>query len=306
MSRFLFWSDLHCEHAPFEIPTPACQIGATEGAPGRDEIDAILVAGDTDVRGAHVDRLLEIWEKWRVPVLAVAGNHEPYGAKRYQKLVSNEGEALADARSRGADIQVMRQDCRIIGDTRIIGATLWTDMLLYPERSEYARQVIKDEMNDYRYVRWYDDRRGIYRKMIPEDTVSMHHSDRDYIFDRLDEPFSGKTLVMTHHLPIRQIMNEDRARQALTSDAAYASDLWQRISCRKVDAWISGHSHDCKEASLTGDHGPVAFISNPRGYPGELTRFNPVRILDTSVPLRGSSLDKDEGNEPDHRNGCQP
>ena len=295
MARFLFWSDLHCEFAPFDIPLPACQPGATPGAPARAEIDAILLPGDIDVKGRHVDWMIQIWDAWRVPVLAVTGNHEAYGGDRYQKHEAIERERIIHARSLCADIDVLRRAERIIGDTRVIGATLWTDMRLYPDLADLAPLAMARGMNDYRRIQWHDARRGIYRKMIPADTLAMHGADRDFILDRLQHPFGGRCLVMTHHMPVIQMLNEHRAARREILDAAYASDLWPIIGRHKVDAWVCGHSHDCREALLEGAEGPTAFLRNCRGYPGEATEFDPLRILDSNDPAPHLRQDRSPG-----------
>ncbi|MCW3782520.1 metallophosphoesterase [Defluviimonas salinarum] len=284
MARFLFWSDLHCEFAPFEIPVPGCQPGATPGAPAREEIDAILLPGDIDTRGRHVSQMICIWDLWRVPVLAVPGNHEPYGAKRYQKHEAEERTRIADARALGVDIDVLRRGLRVIGDTRVIGATLWTDMRLHPEFASGAQIAIGAEMNDYDQIKWFDEAKRVYRKMIPADTIAMHSADKAYILDRLAEPFDGRTLVMTHHLPVRQALARHRQDRRNPVDGAYASDLWHTVGAFRIDAWIHGHSHDAEEVRLEGAEGPVAFLSNMRGYPGEATRFDPLRVLDSAAP----------------------
>lgn len=293
MAKFLFWSDLHCDFEPFDIPRPAEHDGALPGAPSSDEIDAILIPGDIAPKGAHLDWLVAIWDIWRKPVLAVAGNHEPYGAKRFQKHLAQEIERLGELRSQGIDIDVMRKATRIIGDTRIIGATLWTDMELYPEMSGYAHVSIRGAMNDYRKVQWFDEKTGIYRKMAPHDTKTMHREELAYILAELERPFDGRTVVMTHHLPVLQALSDKRQARRDVISGAYASDLWPRLGMMKVDAWIHGHSHDAQEVCLEGAEGPVAFLSNIKGYPFETTRFEPLRVLDSNDPLLGSSINHD-------------
>ncbi|MFG6083409.1 metallophosphoesterase [Paracoccus litorisediminis] len=287
MANFLFWSDLHCDFAPFAIPIPG-----QDGAPKRGEIDAVLVAGDIDVKGAHIEWLERIWRIWELPVLAVAGNHEPYGAKRFQKHHDQERSRIAELKAAGVDVDVLRGATRVIGDTRVIGATLWTDMALngYPALDALS---IKDVMNDYRRVRWFDERNGIYRKMIPADTIGMHRAELAYILSELEKPFDGRTMVMTHHCPVMQVINPARLAKGETVTAAYASDLWPRLGYFRIDAWISGHSHDAIEANLSGAEGETAFLSNIRGYPHERTRFEPHRVLDSNAPLKGSTLDPD-------------
>nr|WP_111298251.1 metallophosphoesterase [Paracoccus saliphilus] len=279
MARFLMWSDLHLECADFEIPPRQIELG----------IEAILIAGDIDVRGRHVDFLARVREIWQVPVLAVAGNHDPYRSRRFQKHEAEERRRLMEAQASGIDINVLRMKERLIGDTRIIGATLWTDMNLWPEMAAYVRWNVKDVMNDYRWIRWYDERTGIYRKMAPEDSIAMHVEERDYIMSRLDARFDGRALVMSHHLPVPQMLPDEvlARRQSITS--AYASDLWHLIAPRRLDAWICGHFHHGREVVLEGGHGPVHFLSNMRGYPAERTRFDPLRVLDSNQirPLGG-------------------
>ena len=286
MARFMIWSDLHCEFAPFDIPVPADHPGGTEGAPARSGLDAILIAGDTDTKGRHVELMERAWDLWRVPVLAVNGNHEPYGSKRYQKHEMLERERVAAARAAGMDIEVLRQGERIIGDTRVIGATLWTDFRLYPDLAPMAPIAAKDKMNDYHAIRWYCSRTGIYRKLAPQDTAQMHASDLSYILSRLGEAFDGRTLVMTHHPAVMQVLSPGRLDRRDILDAAYASDLWPRLGQERIDGWISGHAHDCREVLLEGAQGHTAFLSNPRGYPTERTRFNPVRVIDSNDLLR--------------------
>lgn len=291
MARFLFWSDLHCDSAAFEIPRPACQAGAAPDAPSAADIDAILVAGDIDTKGKHLDWLAAIWEIWRKPVLAVAGNHEPYGAKRFQKHLAQELERLGELRAQGVDVDVMRKAVRVIDDTRIIGATLWTDMNLYPDMAAYAQVSIREAMNDYRKVQWFDEKSGIYRKMAPRDTVAMHREEFGFIMEELRKPFDGRTVVMTHHVPIIQALDDQRQAKRSVINGAYASDLWPQIGQMRIDAWIYGHSHDAQEVCLEGAYGPVAFLSNIRGYPDERHRFEPLRILDSNAPMLGSSIE---------------
>lgn len=296
MARFLFWSDLHCEFSDFEIPLPGDLPNASPEAPMREEVDAILIAGDTDLKGRHVDFAIRSWDLWRVPVLMIDGNHEPYGFKRIQKLWSFEDERIAMARHLGVDIQMMRGDTRIIGDTRVIGATLWTDMQLWPEQAGLCLSVIKEQMNDYRKIRFFDENREVYRKLIPQDTIAMHRHEKQRILEALATPFNGRTIVMTHHMPIVQMVNPRYAIRRDPVTAAYASDLWDDIRPHAVDAWICGHSHNGIEILMEGDQGPVRFLQNTRGYPDEETAFDPLRILDSHAPR--PRWEMDEGFRP--------
>lgn len=204
MARFLFWSDLHTEFGEFDIPYPE----------DIDGIDAILLAGDVGVKGTHLDLAEAVWDRWRCPVLMIEGNHEGYGAKRLQKLWDLEDRRIGEARARGMDIEVLRGNARIVGDTRVIGATFWTDFRLYPDRIEGALQAARDQMNDYRRIQFFDERRGLYRKLLPSDTQRMHAAQKALIYQQLREPFEGRTVVMTHHLRSRKCFTPSAARGA--------------------------------------------------------------------------------------------
>ena len=299
MARFLFWSDLHCEFRPFEIPVPADFPGGMPDAPFRGEIDGILIAGDTHVKGRHIELAICAWDTWRVPVLMIDGNHEPYGMKRVQKLWALEEERIAEARKLGVDIEILHRKSRIIGDTRVLGATLWTDGGLWQESASHVRAVLKGEMNDYRQIRTFDERTGIYRRLDPLDSMSWHRADKAFLLGELARPHDGPTLVMTHHVPVAQMLSERHARERRTVTAAYASDLWSEIAPHKVSAWICGHSHEGQEVVLDGAMGPVAFLNNPRGYPGEATAFDPLRTIDSNAPkLRPKTLEDRVGLDP--------
>lgn len=294
MAKFLFWSDLHCEFRPFDIPVPADLPGATAGAPCREEIDGILIAGDTDVKGRHIDLAICAWDVWRVPVLMVDGNHEPYGMKRIQKLWDLEASRLEEAQALGVDIDILHRKSRIVGDTRILGASLWTDGKLWPESSHSARSVLKDGMNDYRHIRYFDERTGIYRRLDPQDSMAWHRADKAFLLSELARPHEGPTLVMTHHLPVSQMLPQKQAEERSTITAAYASDLWGDIEPHAVSAWICGHFHQAEEVILDGAAGHVAFLNNARGYPGEVTKFDPLRILDSRNPRPRHCVTRDD------------
>lgn len=288
--NFLFWSDLHCEFAPFDIPVPACQPGATPGAPARGEIDAILLGGDIHTKGHHVGIALLAWDLWRCPVMWVWGNHEAYGS-RFQKLAREEADQVEEIRNLGADLRPLHGKVTMIGDTRIIGATLWTDFGLWPGQEAGAMLAAKDQMNDYRKVKWHDEARGIYRKMIPSDTALLHRRQRQFILEELARPHPGPTIVMTHHLPVPELLAEQHRDRRDILTACYASDLRRDLMDANFDIWLSGHSHGANEVTLDLGSGPRHFVNNQRGYPGEDLPFDPVRVFSVGRPRLESQLE---------------
>lgn len=131
-------------------------------------------------------------------------------------------------------------------------------------------------MNDYRFVRWGGG--GRYRRVDVGDTAGWHAAERAAIFRSLAEPFGGPRLVMTHHAPSPLCLPPHRASDLVS--AAYASDLTDAVRAARVDVWIHGHVHDAEEVDVAGANGTTRIRSNPRGYPGERTRFDPTRVIE--------------------------
>jgi hypothetical protein len=62
--------------------------------------------------------------------------------------------------------------------------------------------------------------------------------------------------------------------------AGFASDLWAEIKGFDIHTWICGHSHDNETWTGKGKHGPIRFVMNGRGYPGEEVEFDPAFVLE--------------------------
>lgn len=264
MARFLFWSDLHLEFRPFDLR-----------AIDYSGVDGVLIAGDTMSKGRHLAVGREvIAASGGLPVVMVHGNHEAYGAALLD-LLDKEKVELAAIQAAGEPLHVLHGAAVEIAGARIVGATLWSDFELDPAQAFQARLTAERVMNDYHAIRLG---RGHYRPLRVADTIARHHVERRAIFDLLDTPFAGPTLVMTHHMPSRLCVSPRYANDPVS--AAFASELLPEIRRRKVDAWIYGHSHDNLEFEVDGEQGVTRFLSNPRGYPGETTRFDPQRVVE--------------------------
>lgn len=84
-------------------------------------------------------------------------------------------------------------------------------------------------------------------------------------------------------LPVRQLIHPAREigrDQDRALSAGFASDLWDEIKAHDIHSWIWGHSHEGDAWTGQGDHGPIRFITNQRGYPGEETGFDPAFVLE--------------------------
>lgn len=255
MARFLHWSDLHNE---FWCDLPKF--------PDLSGVDAILIAGDLNSSHRHAYDLVTIAETSGLPVLFVRGNHEYYKTV-IPELIAHETEVLDAARAKGHDIRVLEGTSTEVAGVRIIGATLWTDLNILPGYFDQTKAVVSSLMNDFNFIRTSPS-----AHIKPEDWLEMHWKDRDAVLGLLGKDYDGETLVMTHHMPVKQLIHPLREIGGISrqlSNAGFASDMWPDISPLFSGTWICGHSHDNRSVVLEGEQGPVSFECNTRGYPQE-------------------------------------
>jgi hypothetical protein len=240
-------SDLHAGFGAFEPP--------------ETDADVLVLAGDVDV-GLRGIELAKAWSRGR-PVLYVAGNHEFYG-EAIPRHLRKMDEATA-----GSTVHFMENREVEIGGVRFLGCTLWTDFELFGERaaSAAAAQAV---MNDFRKIRVEPG----YRRLSPGDVMATHHHSLRWLTERLDAPFAGPTVIVTHAAPgLRSVAPKHRADPVT---AAFASDLEWLLDGRAV-LWIHGHTHFCCDYTVGG----TRVVSNQRGYPGEDTgAFDPAFVVD--------------------------
>lgn len=267
-ARFLYWSDLHDEFwEGFNLPDLDVQI------------DGVLVGGDTNTRGRHLDIPAAAARKYGCPVVVIWGNHEAYGSV-WSELLEQEDVQLAQLHAEGLDVRVLHGDATEIAGVRIIAATLWTDLKLYPKRETESRMMASAFMQDYRAIKTAKS-----TNLTTEDMLVFHRNDKAAILKFLQAPHAGPTIVLTHHLPVRPLISQWRdvdSNPERPLNASFASDLWDDFSGLDIDVWLSGHSHENNRWIGKGDHGDVKFLMNARGYPNEGSEFDPTFIISTN------------------------
>ncbi|KAF1048620.1 MAG: 3',5'-cyclic adenosine monophosphate phosphodiesterase CpdA [Herbaspirillum frisingense] len=238
--RLLILSDLHLE--VWRENAPAIR-------PELSRPDAVILAGDID----KPERALA-WAETKfagLPVIYVSGNHEGYGR-------TWEG-ALRELRRQAAsasNVRVLDRGETVIGGVRFLGATLWTDYALFGEdKKDAAMTAAAPVMLDYRRIEVEDGGRHM---MTPGDTVRLHQADLAWLKDKLDTPFEGRTVVVTHMSPsLRSVA--PRYAQDLVS-AAFSSNL--DALAERADLWVHGHTHDSFDYRI----GRCRVVCNPCGY----------------------------------------
>lgn len=241
-------SDLHNEFKPYQPRALAA--------------DVVVLAGDIDVK----QRALA-WarENFSIPVLYVPGNHEFYKGQL--------GNTLSKLRALGDDqVRVLDCDEIIVSGVRFLGATAWTDYRAYGDPADAAKAA-RGHMNDFTQIRT-----ARYQQVRPNDFADMAIQARAWLESKLAESFDGPTVVITHHAPSLLSLRDDPHRRG-PLDAAYANS-WDDLVRPPVSLWLHGHVHTAADYELNG----VRVVCNPRGYPGEHTRFDPELTIEIASP----------------------
>lgn len=285
MTRIWALSDLHQEFVrdKDESRNPLVAFDPALHAP--DHFDIVAVAGDVDV---PLSRSLE-WLASRfpgTPVLYTPGNHDFFNEKgdknqRTMRELTEAGRETADR----LGIHLLMNDQVVLNGTRFIGATLWTDFMsvgpgnLQAKTNEAAGRF---GMNDYRRIKRESTAHPGRRKALrPQDTIREHKVSRQFIETVLEEPFTGPTMVMTHHAPHPNSLNN----QYDSLNFCYASNLSLLLEGPTApDAWLHGHVHK----RLDYEVGRTRVYSNPRGYqfdPRDLGNgFDPSFVIEIAPP----------------------
>jgi len=233
--KILIYSDLHLEFKGFEPP--------------QVEADLVVLAGDISVRCQGVEWANRVFS---CPVIYVCGNHEFYKSHIDRTLVKMRGVAAEH-------VHVLENQVLIIGNTRFLVATAWTD---YTATGDYkaAMRVCAEWMTDFKRIRIGDD----YRKLRPTDLIARNITTRHFLLTELAKDFRGKTVVVTHHCPLQGVAGEGHEGHL---GAAYYNQWHDLVA--QANVWIFGHTHQAVDTVISG----CRLVSNPKGYPGERTGF---------------------------------
>ena len=252
-------SDLHLDRLAARFP------GETLIRPAPDA-DVLVLAGDI---ACGVDGV-RLFADWPVPVLYVPGNHE---------FFDTDWQRTRDALRRvaeGSPVRVLDEDECVYGGVRFLGCTLWTDYALDEQLDAGEQmQACARRMRDHAVIHV-----GA-RLFKPEDALAEHARSRDWLRRRLQQPFDGSTVVVTHHGPSERSVHPRFAGHP--ANPAYVSHLDAMVSC--ADAWLHGHVHDSFDYVVPGEGGRACrVVANPRGYARRREQARSAAELDFENP----------------------
>jgi predicted phosphodiesterase len=257
--RLWILSDLHIEQSCWDLPEP------------RPEYDVLVAAGDIHNAVAGV-RWLGDRANGR-PVIYVPGNHEWYGAD----WPSEAQAAKAKAKAQRLGVHFLMDEGVTIGDVHFVGATLWTDYELHDPTAGRAMDYARRWMSDHLLIH---SQNGLFD---PTEARELHMASKAWIANELSaaRPEVRKTVVVTHHLPLRRSVAPQFNGDPLSP--AFASDIPELVECGGADLWIHGHTH----VSCDYHAGNCRVVCNPKGYgprvpggPIENRQFDPSLVIE--------------------------
>lgn len=235
----------------------------------KTDADVLVFAGDI-ANGMQraigwVERQVE---RLGIPGVFVAGNHEYYRGVFPDALT----QARAVVRNH-VDLRILDCEQTAIGDIRILGCTLWTDFLLFgADEKDDARSAAEMVLADYQGTITV----GNGEFLRADDTQAAHRRARQWLETQLAAPWSGKTVVVSHHGPHRQLAHPAFGNHAT---AGFVSHLDELIARYHIDLWISGHTHYNHDLVDAG----TRFVGNQRGYAIETVPgrpFDPALVVE--------------------------
>ncbi|RQS59701.1 hypothetical protein DID96_35190 [Burkholderia sp. Bp8963] len=210
--------------------------------PEKTAADVLVLAGDID----RIERLGHTFATWPSPVIYVAGNHDLY-YRQYWPAIRQAREKFANT-----SIRFLEREKLTLGGVRFLGTILWTDFSLTHNRTD-AMEWAEVRCPDYGLIGWNG-----HRNFSVDDAFDEHLASTSWLETELAQPFSGKTVVVTHHAPHRFSLGNVALSLA---DCQFASEL--SYLARWVDLWAHGHAHRSSDYKL----GRCRVICNPAGSP---------------------------------------
>lgn len=248
-------SDLHLEF----LPTSMADETVIRPHPWAD---MLVLAGDVAVGVDAVRR----FARWPVPVLYVPGNHEYYRhdldhlRQRLRVAALGTSVLLLDNGTIGEEdlrqFEYWHQSWadRLRG-VRFLGTTLWTNYRNSRCNASHTEQRAQAQrsLTDHRLITTNG------APFTPDRAEAEHDISVRWLRSELGKPFTGRTVVVTHHAPSERSIHPRFAGSPL--NGAFASELPELTG--RVPLWIHGHMHDSSDYVENG----CRVVANPSGYP---------------------------------------
>lgn len=227
--------------------------------PLQPEAEVLLLAGDIvpfAVMDKHKDFFDSISDHFEVTYW-IPGNHEYY----YSNVAERSGSFK----------ESIRQNVYLLNNTvvqykyvRFVFSTLWSK--INPVRQWY----IEKNMSDFQVIKYNGYRFSLDR------FNALHEKSFRFITSVPQQNDTGKTIIVTHHVPT--FLNYPTHYKDSDLNEAFAVELSDLIESMQPDYWIYGHHHSNVPDFKIGE---TTLLTNQMGYVqnGEQLLFKPGRKI---------------------------
>lgn len=255
--RLNILSDLHLGQAGLPLPDA--------------DADIVVLAGDISRPMQAITWASRIDK----PVLYVPGNHEFYGSSIKETV------AQLKRHAEGTQIRILDNEEIVLNGIRFLGSTLWTDFNLEGPGAPREQAIAQALKFTYDFSRIKSDLTPG-TTLSPDELEAMFNRNRAWLEQRLDKPFDGLTVVITHHAPSPKSIHARFKTSQINT--CFVSDSEYLMGEDRATLWIHGHTHDSFDYQVNG----TRVVCNPRGYVidgiGENKLFDPNLIIELSTP----------------------
>lgn len=282
----------------------------------------LICAGDISEGTNGID-----WVKqFTCDIIYVCGNHEFWHGDYYETIDNIKSKIKEENLSR---IKFLHNETVTLYGVKFVGATLWTD--LGEEWPWVKRNYIVNHfmsMADFKQItarRFYRNVENIEKmtaflsengidnneitdliaeeRFNPYIEIEEHNKSVDFIENTLIDGFSGKTIVVTHHLPVADFWMKKFGMKDTVTLAQYINNraIYQEYQKKKIppekdvlmmgfyvnnlhhlldhnlspDIWVHGHFHK----QVDGYIGSTRIVSSPVGYMRQGNQFS-CKVID--------------------------
>jgi len=186
--------------------------------------NVLLLAGDIvpfAVMDKHKDFFNYISEHFETTYW-IPGNHEYY----HSDLAAKCGTLNENIRE---NVHLVNNLSVEHGKIRLAFSTLWTRI------SQFNQWEIEGGMNDFHVIKFNKDRFCSTRYNL------LHEESLSFLEQELHRHYTGKTIVVPHHVPT--FLNYPKKYKGHVLNEAFAVELYDLIEANGPEYWIFGHHH---------------------------------------------------------------
>lgn len=206
--------------------------------------DVLVLAGDIvpfAVIDKHKDFFSYVSDHFETTYW-IPGNHEYY----YFDLATKCGTLDENIK---ANVHLVNNLSVEQDSIRFVFSTLWSKV------SQVYRWQIEQRVSDFHVIKFNNFH------FTSDQFNHLHDESLSFIKQELHHHYTGKTIVVTHHVPT--FMNYPEKYKGDILNEAFAVELFDLIEESGADAWIYGHSHvNTPDFSI----GSTRLLTNQMGY----------------------------------------